>query len=117
MKKKTVAIAFVTGIGIISVLATVKPKIFSFLQHIPAGDKLGHFFLFGIAALAVSSALPGPRSAIWGGLLVALLVLIEEYMQLFFTTRSFSYLDLLASLLGVLIFSIYYYVRSPRKVT
>ena len=86
LKKGTIAIVFIIGIVVISVLATLNPEIFSILSYIPGGDKIGHFFLFGIATLLVSSALPGSRSFLLGGSLVTLLVVLDEYIQLYFTT-------------------------------
>ena len=86
-----------------------------FLYHInriPHADKAGHFILYGMLILLIDLALfrsPLPpsrmRIAVISGLILALLIGIEEFSQQKFATRSFSLADLTASYLGVIFFS------------
>lgn len=84
-----------------------------FIYDFPNGDKVGHFILFGLLTLFIDlylfQSLPGRdpgRVAVVTGLILALLISAEEFSQKFFPLRTFSWLDLLASYLGVLIFSL-----------
>tara|TARA_R110001599_G_scaffold353459_1_gene592351 strand:- start:43000 stop:43353 length:354 start_codon:yes stop_codon:yes gene_type:complete len=106
MNSRLIALLSVLVIATISVVATIAPGVFSFLKFIPWGDKLGHFVLFGALTLAIAFAIPGARSFLYGAVLTAVLVVIEETLQILAPTRSFSMLDLGASLSGVLIFTI-----------
>ena len=78
----------------------------------PYGDKVGHFILYGILALLVDLTLfrslprQDPRLiAIVCGLILALLIGLEEFSQKHFSRRTFDLLDLTASYLGVASFS------------
>ena len=106
MNSRLLALLSVLVIATISVVATIAPSVFSFLKYIPWGDKLGHFVLFGVLTLAIASAIPGARCFLYSAVLTAVLVVIEETLQIFAPTRSFSILDLAASLSGVFIFAI-----------
>ena len=86
--------------------------IFGSLNWIPFGDKIGHFVLYGILTLlidlALNRSLPTPRRRlliIRIGLILALLIGLEEYSQQFFAKRSFDLVDLAFSYLGVIFFS------------
>jgi len=77
------------------------------------GDKLGHFLLFGMLSLFVNLALfqslPGrdpTRVVVISCLILALVIGAEELSQNIFSTRTFSWLDLTASYLGVALFSL-----------
>ena len=106
MNGKLFALLCVLAIAAISTLATFAPTTFSFLNYIPWGDKVGHFVLFGLLTLALVWAIPGPRQSLYGALLAAILVTIEETIQIYAPTRTFSVLDLVASLSGVAVFAI-----------
>jgi hypothetical protein len=77
------------------------------------GDKIGHFALFGMLSLLINLALfqafavsDPKRVAGISGLLLALLIGAEEFSQNFFSTRTASWMDLAASYLGVVVFSL-----------
>lgn len=106
MSPKLVALLSVAVIAAISVIATFAPSTFYFLKYIPYGDKVGHFFLFGVLALTFVSAMPGSRSPLYGALLAAIIVVTEEVIQVYAPTRSFSLLDMAASLSGVVVFAV-----------
>jgi VanZ family protein len=73
---------------------------------------VGHFFLYGIVDFLIDRALfhAAPQQsrkslAIKCGLLLALLIGIEEFSQQFFASRTFDLIDLAFSYLGVFCFS------------
>lgn len=83
-----------------------------FVNRIPHGDKVGHFILYGILTLLIDLSLfrSLPRSspkrvAVIAGVILALLIGLEELSQQYFSSRTFSVNDLLASYLGVIFFS------------
>ena len=109
--KKT-AVLFLIFIIVIVILADVGslPRFIHVLYDFPNGDKLGHFILYGLLNFfltrAILSSFPSrPQSlvALSIGLILAFFIALEEYSQKYFASRTFSYLDLLASFLGVLI--------------
>jgi polysaccharide biosynthesis protein VpsQ len=80
---------------------------FALAALVPAGDKLGHFVLFGILSFLVNLVLratvwrPGKLILLKGSVVVLSIVSVEEFTQLFFRSRTFDLLDLLAGGLGV----------------
>ncbi|MDO9300127.1 MAG: VanZ family protein [Anaerolineales bacterium] len=82
------------------------------LYDFPNGDKVGHFILFGLLNFfltrAFLSSFPS-KSRGWVtvsiGLILALLIALEEFSQYFFSTRAFDLLDLLASYAGIVAFA------------
>lgn len=118
--------AFVFGmiIVIIIILAdTRKLGFIGFLYEFPYGDKVGHFLIYGLFSLVVnlsvfesrsiSKSSTDPvrdftRSAIISSLIIAAFVGLEELSQLWFTSRSSSIYDFLASCLGISFFTWFY---------
>jgi len=102
-------LVFIIGVVILAdagVLSSYMRNFYGF----PYGDKIGHFVLFGLLNFFITRAfltsLPSrPRGwvTLSVGLILALFIVLEEYSQKFFVTRTFSWLDLSASLLGVLV--------------
>ena len=88
----------------------------------PYGDKLGHFILFGLLNFFVTRAFLSSspsKSRSWVtlsvGLILALLITLEEFSQQFFSTRTFDLLDLLASYAGIVAFAfLAVYWKRPR---
>ena len=88
----------------------------------PNGDKLGHFILFGLLNFFVTRAFLSSspsKSRSWVtlsvGLILALLITLEEFSQQFFSTRTFDLLDLLASYAGIVAFAfLAVYWKRPR---
>ncbi|HEX2996783.1 MAG TPA: VanZ family protein, partial [Anaerolineales bacterium] len=83
-----------------------------YINRIPYADKAGHFILYGILTLLIDLALfrsrpvsNRTRVAVISGLILALLIGIEEFSQQYFADRTFSLMDLSASYLGVIVFS------------
>jgi VanZ family protein len=128
---KWLAIIFSLLIILIIVLADMGslPQFLQVWNDFPYGDKAGHFILYGILTLLVDLALfrsrPDPSAAAstrlrqsarrlilsrkWlvftSGLVLAVLIGLEEFSQQFFADRTFSLRDLAASYLGVIFFS------------
>lgn len=81
-----------------------------YIYDFPYGDKVGHFFLFGLLnfflTLACLRALPLQRPklvALSIGLILALIISAEEYSQKFFENRTFDLIDLTASYIGLIV--------------
>lgn len=104
------ALAFLVFFGfvIFSADTGTMPKAIHRLYNFPGGDKVGHFLLMGLLALALNLILSAPRirvagrSILLGSILAALLVTIEEITQAFLRSRTLSLLDLSFSYLGIL---------------
>ena len=102
-------LAFIIGLIVLADLDLL-PDFVRKLYDFPNGDKLGHFIIYGLLNFFITraflSALPIRRSG-WAtlsvGLILALFVALEELSQMFFSARTFSLLDLTASLLGIIV--------------
>lgn len=70
------------------------------LPNFPGIDKAGHFVLFGLFAFFLNSGLNFKYLFVkglpiyWGALIVALISLIDEFIQAFFPNRTVDALDL-----------------------
>jgi len=88
---------------------------------IPYGDKLGHFFLFGFLALGTNIVfkLRGIRicniTVPYGAIAIASIAVIEEISQKFTPGRTFDINDIMASLAGIIVFSIILFGRILNK--
>lgn len=82
------------------------------VRSITNGDKFAHFLLFGALSFLVNLAAEGKcfvlgRWSVYRGTaLVLLFAMLEEGSQYFLPTRTFDYFDLLADVLGILMFAI-----------
>ena len=108
---KRIAILFALFIIAVIILADTDrlPRFIHVIYDYPYGDKLGHFVLYGLLnffiTLAFIRSLPdrAPKPlALSIGLILALLVGLEEFSQKFFPARTFDLIDLLASYLGLI---------------
>ena len=110
---KWLTILFGLFLILIIVLAdTGNLGILQLVNRIPLGDKAGHFTLYGILALLINltafRSVPAHgrrRIAVISGLILALLIGLEEFSQQNFASRTFSLSDLTASYLGLIFFS------------
>lgn len=104
-----VAIASVVGI---SLLASLRPATFLFIWELPGADKLGHFIEMGFLALALVLGLsPLVMRRLSLGIVPSLvltlvLVTLDEILQIFAPSRTFSLVDLAWSYGGVLVFGL-----------
>ncbi len=102
-------LAFIIGL-IVLADADLLPDFINAIYDFPNGDKVGHFVLYGLLNFFITraflSSLPTRRGG-WVtlsvGLILALFVALEEFSQIFFVARTFSLLDLTASLLGIIV--------------
>ena len=110
---KWLTVSFTVFIIVVIVLANNgKLGSLHFIYNFPNGDKAGHFILFGILAFLLDQTffqtLPHTdrkRIAVLVGLILALLIGLEEFSQKFVPERTFSLIDLFASYSGVFFFS------------
>ncbi len=109
--KRTAVLFLLFIIGIIILADTGSlPKFIRVIYDFPNGDKLGHFILYGLLNFFLTRAFLSPlpnrragRVTLSVGLILAVFIAIEEFSQKYFASRTFSYLDLLASFLGVIV--------------
>src|SRR3972149_8798865 len=111
---KWLAILFAFLIILIIVLADIGalPRFLQVWKDLPYGDKAGHFILYGILTLLVDlvlfRSLPrrSPKLVVVSiGLILAVLIGLEEFSQQYFANRTSSLTDLMASYLGAIFFS------------
>lgn len=80
---------------------------FDWVKEHPGSDKVGHFVLLGSLAFALNLALRGRRQTIGrfrpnlGGLLVGVVITLEEISQIWISTRQFEWADLVANYAGI----------------
>jgi VanZ family protein len=116
-------LAFIFGLIIIIIVILADTRHLGPLGAIydfPYGDKVGHFFLFGLFSLVVNLSVfesrsvsaaqsmlkpDYKRSAIITSLIIAVFVGLEELSQLWFPSRTSNAFDLLASYLGIAFFT------------
>ncbi|MBP0021048.1 MAG: VanZ family protein [Cyanobacteria bacterium SBLK] len=81
----------------------------AFLHYIPYHDTLGHFILYGIASYLGDRVLRGRKFPVMGyriplfAFVFGVITIVEEYIQSFSPHRTFSWVDMIASLLGLLV--------------
>lgn len=81
--------------------------LFALAGRIPAGDKLGHFLLFGTLSCLLNGHWRGRTLRLFGGTalsgstLIMAVVTLEECSQVFFRSRTFDLLDLAADAVGI----------------
>ena len=110
---KRLTILFTLFIVLIIVLADMgKLALLNIINQIPYADKVGHFFLYGILTLLVDLTFIGSRPnsnpkrlVVQAGLILAVLIGLEEFSQRYFHSRHSDIVDLAASYLGVVFFS------------
>ena len=103
---------FVLFILLIILLADLgKLGILGVINKIPFGDKAGHFILYGFLTLLLDltfmRSLPNRNSkriVVLLGIVLMLIIGLEEYSQKFFAKRTYDLVDLTFSYLGVIAF-------------
>jgi len=103
--------AFIVGI-ILSVNLGLHPGIISAIKMLPFGDKVSHFFLFGLLSLLLNLSLRC-RMLSWrqrrvqaGTFWLLGVVFLEECSQYWIPNRTFDSGDLLADVLGITVFAV-----------
>ena len=107
--------AILFGLFIVAIIVLADNNLLGPLEvfyDFPFGDKVGHFILYGILTLlidlALFQALPhtNRRLIAWRtGLILAMIIGLEEFSQRYFPSRTFDLVDLTLSYLGVVFFS------------
>lgn len=112
MRLKILAVISVISVLAIIIIAGRAPGAFDFIQHVPGKDKTGHFFLMGLLTLIVNLALKmraielGKLRIYLASFIIFGFLTIEEFSQIFISTRTFDLADLTANYLGIVVFSI-----------
>lgn len=90
------------------------------VQSIPSGDKAGHFLLFGTLAFLANQAVARSGGSLAWHLrvtaLVVVVVMAEEFSQIFLPYRNFDRMDLVADLAGIVLFSAFAYFWKRGKL-
>ena len=111
---KLTAILFAIFLVVLVILANfgLGSSFYSFINAVPGGDKTGHFILYGLMSYFLNSALKGKVISFYslkmlkGSFFLAVVIAIEELSQYYIPSRTFSWLDLLASYFGVYVFGL-----------
>jgi polysaccharide biosynthesis protein VpsQ len=101
-------------LGVIVFLADQQKyqPLFRRVRELPYGDKLGHLVLMGLFSLLLNMALQCRTWRVWkmellrGSLIVALIVTLEEFSQIFIRYRTFDAGDLLFDYVGIFSFGL-----------
>ena len=85
--------------------------LFEIKQAVPYGDKIGHFFVYGMMTLFANYAFKfryfaNNKFNQYGAVVVIAFTTFEEFSQLLFSTRTFSLYDMIANLAGIGLFTI-----------
>lgn len=107
------AIAFSLFILWIIVLADLGMSIYlsQYIRHLPFGDKIGHFVLYGMLAFLINLALTNRsvkllgQPVLLGSILVLTFAFVEEFTQIAISTRNFEVWDMICDTAGVILFS------------
>lgn len=97
-------------------------SVFGILQNIPHVDKLGHFFLYGLLTYLMSFALRQRRFKLLNiriplaPFIMLIATFMEECSQIMQEFRTFSLLDMLANIIGVVCFGSLAIWRYQRKI-
>ena len=108
--KKLLALFFFLFILLVAYWANTNsmPEFLKAATEFPYSYKLGHFVLYGILAYLLTVAMPFRRVTVlrWsiplGVVLAAAFATLEEISQLFFITRSASFIDLFSGYSGIM---------------
>ena len=109
---KYLAFAFAAVLLVICVSATFgwAEPVFAFVRRVPNSDKAAHFLLLGTMSLLWNLALDcrrvriGRFTPLKASSILYVLVTIDEFSQIWISTRSFSWLDLASNYLGIAVF-------------
>ena len=110
-------------LGLIVFLADRKEyqPLFQSIRELPYGDKLGHLMLMGLFSFLLNVAMSCRTWRVWklellkGSLIVAFLVTLEEFSQLFMRYRTFDLFDLVFDYLGIFSFGFLAYLLTRRR--
>ncbi|HEX8772375.1 MAG TPA: VanZ family protein [Pyrinomonadaceae bacterium] len=97
--------------------------LFRRVRELPYGDKLGHLILMGTLSFLLNMALSCRWVRVWkveilkGSLIVAVIVTLEEFSQIFVKYRTFDLGDLFFDYVGIFFFGMLAYLLTRRKMS
>jgi polysaccharide biosynthesis protein VpsQ len=97
---------FIIGTIVANDLGRIK-SIINLINSLPFGDKFGHIIFIGTLAYLLNYALAdrllkiGNYKILLGCLIIAVTMTIEEFSQIWISTRTFDLIDLSANYLGI----------------
>jgi len=103
---------FIFILWIISLANSGSSNVLFLVNYYSYGDKVGHFFIYGLLAFGLSIALNfkslyvGKIKIYLGVLLVFIFAVGEELLQAFYPKRTMDVYDVLADVIGLIVFSI-----------
>jgi VanZ family protein len=114
MKLKWLAIVYTLFLALLVFMADQQQYQFVFrvVRRTPYADKVGHFVLMGLFSLLVNLTLScrkikiGGLYLLLGSVIVALVVTLEEFSQIFVRYRSFDLIDLASDYVGIFLFGL-----------
>ncbi|MDJ0842106.1 MAG: VanZ family protein [Acidobacteriota bacterium] len=109
---KWMIVSFVFFIACVIAVANLGygESMFVFMEHVPAGDKIGHLLIMGFLSLLVNLGMNADtielagRPVLKGSMAIFVAATAEEFTQLFLTHRTFDPGDLTCDYLGIFIF-------------
>ena len=125
MRLKLLTAIYVLVLAAIIYMADRKEyePVFNHIKAIPFHDKVGHFFLMGLLSFVMTLSFSCQRVKLLGfnisksSLVVAGVVTLEEFSQLFIAFRSFDLGDLFFDYLGIILFGqLACYIKNRRAV-
>jgi len=126
MKIRLIALIYIIALVAIIFIADLEQyrHLLQPIRGIPYGDKVSHFLLMGLLSFLVNLSFSCSRAKILGlyflkgSLIVAVIVTLEEFSQLFFKYRTFDLVDLLSDYLGIFLFGrIAYFIQRRRFIS
>jgi VanZ family protein len=112
-------------LGVIVFLADQQryQPLFRRVRELPYGDKLGHLLLMGMLSFLLNLTLSCRWMRVWkiellkGSLIVAVIVTLEEFSQIFVKYRTFDLGDLFFDYVGIFFFGMFAYLLTRRKMS
>ncbi|MCI5057725.1 MAG: hypothetical protein MRY83_16540 [Flavobacteriales bacterium] len=110
VRLKTLGFLFITFIGFVIVSANMGWDFFFFrmVKTLPFGDKISHFLLLGFTSVFVNLILNFKKVdflgtfVFIGSAVVWTLITLEEFSQLYISTRTFDFIDLISNYIGII---------------
>lgn len=124
MKIRLLAVVYVIALVAIIFIADIEQykHLLQPIRGIPYGDKISHFLLMGLLSFLVNLSFSCSRIKVLGlyflkgSLIVAVIVTIEEFSQLFLKYRTFDLIDLVSDYLGIFLFGRLAHLVQRRRV-
>lgn len=124
MKIRLLTVVYIIALAAIIFISDIEDyrHLLQPIHGIPYGDKISHFLLMGVLSLLVNLSFSCARVNLLGlyflkgSIIVAAIVTLEEFSQLFSRYRTFDIADLLSDYLGIYVFGRVAYLIQRRRV-